>query len=57
MDFTLSAEQKVVQEKARRLAREVKVDAARLDREGRFPQQILELWAQEGMFGLALPRE
>ncbi len=57
MDFTLSAEQKAVQEKARRLAQEVKEDAARLDREGRFPQRILELWARQGMFGLALPRD
>jgi alkylation response protein AidB-like acyl-CoA dehydrogenase len=57
MDFSFSAEQLEVQAKARRLALEVKDLAGRLDREGRFPQEILELWAQEGLFGVALPRE
>jgi alkylation response protein AidB-like acyl-CoA dehydrogenase len=57
MDFTLSPEQQAVQEKARHLAREVKELSARLDREAQFPREILHLWAQEGMFGLALPRE
>ena len=57
MDFTLSSTQQEVQEKARRLARESKAAAARLDREGQFPREILELWAQEDMFGLALPQE
>jgi len=57
MDFTLSPEQQAVQEKARRLAREVKGLSARLDREAQFPREILHLWAQEGLFGLALPRE
>jgi alkylation response protein AidB-like acyl-CoA dehydrogenase len=57
MDFTLSPEQQAVQEKARHLAREVKELSARLDREAQFPGEILHLWAQEGMFGLALPRE
>jgi alkylation response protein AidB-like acyl-CoA dehydrogenase len=57
MDFTLSPEQQTVQEKARHLAREVKELSARLDREAEFPREILHLWAQEGLFGLALPRE
>lgn len=57
MDFTLSAEQLAVQEKARRLAQEVKELSARLDRQGQFPQEIIELWAKEGLFGVALPRE
>jgi alkylation response protein AidB-like acyl-CoA dehydrogenase len=57
MDFTLSPEQQGVQEKAQSLAREVKGLSARLDREAKFPREILELWAKEGMFGLALPRE
>ncbi len=57
MDFTLSTEQQGVQEKAQGLAREVKDLSARLDREATFPREILQLWAQEGMFGLALPRE
>jgi len=57
MDFTLSPEQQGVQEKAQGLAREVKDLSARLDREAQFPREILQLWAREGMFGLALPRE
>ncbi|MHB9075656.1 MAG: acyl-CoA dehydrogenase family protein [Desulfobaccales bacterium] len=57
MDFTLSSEQQAVQKKAQRLAREVKDLSARLDREAQFPREILHLWGQEGMFGLALPRE
>ncbi len=57
MEFALSPEQRAVQEKAGHLAREVKGLSARLDREAVFPKEILHLWAQEGMFGLALPRE
>jgi alkylation response protein AidB-like acyl-CoA dehydrogenase len=57
MDFTLSPEQQAVQKKAQRLAREVKDLSVRLDRESQFPREILHLWAQEGMFGLALPKE
>ena len=57
MDFTLSPVQQAVQEKARRLAGEVKEQSARGDREGRFPREILELWAREGLFGIALPEE
>lgn len=57
MDFALSAEQQTVQEQARRLASRVKEQSARLDRESRFPREILQLYAQEEMFGLALPRE
>ncbi|MFZ5448153.1 MAG: acyl-CoA dehydrogenase family protein [Thermodesulfobacteriota bacterium] len=57
MDFTLSPEQQAVQKKAQHLAREVKELSARLDREAQFPNEILHLWGQEGMFGLALQRE
>jgi alkylation response protein AidB-like acyl-CoA dehydrogenase len=57
MDFTLSPEQQAVQKKAQRLAREVKDLSIRLDREAQFPREILHLWGQEGMFGLALPRK
>jgi alkylation response protein AidB-like acyl-CoA dehydrogenase len=57
MDFTLSPEQQGVQEKAQSLAREAKELSARLDREAKFPREILQRWAREGMFGLALPRE
>lgn len=46
MDFSLSPEPEAVQEKAQRLAREVRGLSARLDREGGFPREILYLWAQ-----------
>jgi alkylation response protein AidB-like acyl-CoA dehydrogenase len=57
MDFTLSPEHQAVQKKAQHLAREVKDLSARLDREAQFPAEILHLWGQAGMFGLALPKE
>jgi alkylation response protein AidB-like acyl-CoA dehydrogenase len=57
MNFTLTPEQEAVQQKAQHLAREVKDLSFRLDREAQFPKEILHLWAREGMFGLALPRE
>ncbi|MBM4285638.1 MAG: acyl-CoA dehydrogenase [Deltaproteobacteria bacterium] len=57
MDFTLSPEHRRVQEKARAAAGELAGEAARLEREGRFPQDILSRYAREGFFGVALPRE
>jgi alkylation response protein AidB-like acyl-CoA dehydrogenase len=57
MDFSVTPEQQAVQQRARLAARKVKALAARLDREGLFPEQILKAWAEEGLFGLALPRE
>jgi len=57
MDFSLTPEQQSVQQTARNAAQKVKALAARLDREGRFPEDILQAWAREGLFGLALPRE
>jgi alkylation response protein AidB-like acyl-CoA dehydrogenase len=57
MDFTLSPEHQGVQEKARRVAREVAGQAAALEREGRFPAEILEIYRQEGFFGVALPKD
>lgn len=57
MDFTLSPEQQAVQKKAQHLAQEVRDLSARFDRESEFPREILHLWGQEGMSGLALPRE
>ncbi|MBW1992776.1 MAG: acyl-CoA dehydrogenase family protein [Deltaproteobacteria bacterium] len=57
MDFTLTPGQKTVQEKARQAAAEVKDLAFRLDREGRFPEEILKQWAEAGFFGISLPRK
>ncbi|MDD2903522.1 MAG: acyl-CoA dehydrogenase family protein [Syntrophales bacterium] len=56
MDFSLTPAQAEMQNRARQAAQEVKAQAARLNREGRFPQEILERWAQEGFFGISLPR-
>jgi len=57
MNFNLTPEQEDVQQKARQAAQEVKAMAWRNNREDRFPQDILEVWAKEGLFGLSLPRE
>jgi alkylation response protein AidB-like acyl-CoA dehydrogenase len=57
MDFTLTPGQKLVQEKARLLAEEVKEKAVLLDREGRFPEEIMQSWADAGFMGLSLPTE
>jgi alkylation response protein AidB-like acyl-CoA dehydrogenase len=57
MDFTLTPGQRLVQEKARLSAEEVKEKAALLDREGLFPEDILKLWAAAGFVGLSLPKE
>lgn len=57
MDFSLTPEQEAVQKRARTAARKVKALAARLDREGLFPEQILASWAEDGLFGVSLPRE
>lgn len=57
MDFTLTPEQKAVQEKARQAAAAVREKAAHLDREGLFPGDILKAWAAAGLFGLSLPKE
>jgi alkylation response protein AidB-like acyl-CoA dehydrogenase len=56
MDLNLTPTQKTVQENARKVAEEMKERAAALDRAGQFPQEILSRFAQEGFFGLALPK-
>jgi alkylation response protein AidB-like acyl-CoA dehydrogenase len=57
MNFSLTPEQEAVQKRAREAAREVKAKAVQLEREGRFPQEILDHWAKAGFFGLSLPTE
>jgi alkylation response protein AidB-like acyl-CoA dehydrogenase len=57
MDFSLTPAQEEVQQRARQVAQEVKAMAGKNDRDGRFPRDILEIWAKEGFFGLSLPRE
>ncbi len=56
--FDLTLEQKELQEKARRFAREViQPVAARLDREGEFPLDIMQKAYAEGFFTPLIPRE
>lgn len=57
MDFELSAEEREVQTRARALAAEAAAEAARLEREGAFPEPVWRRFAEGGMCGLALPRE
>ncbi|OGP72078.1 MAG: acyl-CoA dehydrogenase [Deltaproteobacteria bacterium RBG_13_58_19] len=57
MNFSLTPEQQAIQAKARHLAQETREKAVQLEREGRFPQEILSRWAKEGLFGLSLPQE
>jgi len=57
MNFSLAPEQEAVRKRARQAAQEVKARAARLEREGHFPQEILDGWAKEGFFGLSLSPE
>ncbi|MEW6386935.1 MAG: acyl-CoA dehydrogenase family protein [Thermodesulfobacteriota bacterium] len=57
MNFALTPEQQALQAKARSLAQEAREQAVRLEREGKFPREILSRWAKEGLFGLSLPKE
>jgi alkylation response protein AidB-like acyl-CoA dehydrogenase len=57
MDFALSATEQEIRTRARELAAEMAAEAARLEREGRFPEPVFRRFAQAGMCGLALPRE
>ena len=56
MDFALTPVQVAVQEKARGLARETKAAAARLDREGQFPREVLESGPGRGCSAWPCPR-
>jgi acyl-CoA dehydrogenase len=56
--FELSPEQKAVQEKARKFAKEVILPvAAKHDREGTFPVDVMEKAHREGFFTPLVPRE
>ncbi|HSB04770.1 MAG TPA: acyl-CoA dehydrogenase family protein [Thermodesulfobacteriota bacterium] len=56
--FDLTAEQKVLQEKARKFANEVILPvAAKYDREGTFPLEVMEKAHQEGFFTPLVPKE
>ena len=56
--FELTPEQKALQEKARRFAREVMAPvAAKYDREGTFPLDVMEKAHREGFFTPLIPRK
>lgn len=56
--FDLTAEQKSLQEKARRFAKEVILPvAAQHDRDGTFPLGLMEKAHQEGFFTPLVPKE
>src|SRR5438309_5648508 len=58
MDFELSEEQKMIQQTARDFAaREVAPKASELDKNGRWPTEIIEKMAELGFLGMAIPTE
>ncbi|MBK6696979.1 MAG: acyl-CoA dehydrogenase [Myxococcales bacterium] len=58
MDFELTEEQTLIRDTARDFAaREVAPKAAELDKNGRWPSEILEKMAELGFLGMAVPTE
>ncbi len=58
MNFELSEEQKLIQQMARDFAeREVAPKARELDREGRWPSELVARMAELGLMGVAVPSE
>lgn len=58
MDFELSEEQKAIRDKVRALMGEkVAPLAARIDEEGRFPQEVRTLFAVNNLFAVPYPKE
>jgi len=58
MNFELSDEQKVLQEAVRELcAREILPNAAKWDREERFPHEVIPSMAAMGLLGMQIPEE
>ncbi len=58
MDFQLTEEQRLIQETARRIARErVAPRAAELDETGEYPHDIFEAFREVGLTGLTIPPE
>ena len=56
--FDLTPEQKVLQEKARKFAKEVMLPlAAKYDREGTFPVEVMEKAHREGFFTPLIPKQ
>ncbi len=58
MDFLLNDDQKQIVAMVRELAKEkVAPHAARWDAEERFPTELVEVFAEVGLLGLAVPEE
>jgi butyryl-CoA dehydrogenase len=58
MDFDLTEDQQLVQKSARDFAtREIEPIAAKLDKEGRWPKEIVAAMAELGYLGMAIPVE
>jgi butyryl-CoA dehydrogenase len=58
MDFELSEEQRMIRDTAREFAaREVAPKAAELDKNSRWPSEILAKMAELGLLGVAIPQE
>jgi butyryl-CoA dehydrogenase len=58
MDFDLTEEQKMIRDTARDFAvREVEPQAAKLDKEGRWPTELVAKMGELGFMGMAIPTE
>ena len=58
MDFELSDEQRMIRDTARDFAaREIAPKAAELDKNSRWPSEILTKMAELGLLGVAIPQE
>jgi alkylation response protein AidB-like acyl-CoA dehydrogenase len=58
MEFQLSEEHRLIQETARRIAKErVAPRAAELDETGEYPHDIFEAYREVGLMGLTIPQE
>jgi alkylation response protein AidB-like acyl-CoA dehydrogenase len=58
MEFQLTEEQRLIQETARRIARErVAPRAAELDETGEYPHDIFQAFREVGLLGLTIPQE
>jgi butyryl-CoA dehydrogenase len=58
MDFTLTKEQQMLQQMVREFTqKEIEPIASALDKEGRFPEEIIRKLAEIGVMGMTVPKE
>jgi len=58
MNFDLSEDQQILQKSVRELCERLIIpNAARWDREERFPHEVIEPMAEMGLFGMQIPEE